>query len=224
MVCISMGYFHQEAEEVKAWEHAIRTTAQLTRGDGSLGAGSTTPRRDENKEGTHNPSGEGHMGLRKPKHPCCLESAKNRWCFGEVSCFPTALSDLIHKHCGSNCITSQPPLNPRTCTPALGLVSLGNWGKPRFSFTVVSSETAKAPCTSHPISTTGDPSHGEYEWSESIFFFQSQFHSLNCWLNFYINSLDSEDKTMAMMLFYFMLLACLKAFTSETTKDIKQVP
>lgn len=57
MVCISMGYFHQEAEEVKEWELAVRTTAQLTRGDGSLGAGSTTPRRDENKEGTHNPSG-----------------------------------------------------------------------------------------------------------------------------------------------------------------------
>lgn len=69
MVCISMGYFHQEAEEVKAWEHVIRTTAQLTRGDGSLGAGSTTPRRDENKEGTHSPSGEwrGPHGSKKTK-------------------------------------------------------------------------------------------------------------------------------------------------------------
>lgn len=53
MVCISMGYFHQEAEAVKAWEHAVRKTAWLTSGDSSLGAGSTTPRRDENKEGTH---------------------------------------------------------------------------------------------------------------------------------------------------------------------------
>lgn len=49
--------------------NAVRKTAQLTSGDSSLGAGSTTPSRDDNKEGTHSPSGgwRGPPGSKKTK-------------------------------------------------------------------------------------------------------------------------------------------------------------